>query len=123
MSNKHTAEISPLDETVTVSARINGSLILETSRALELREHHNGQDYAPVLYFPRDAIDMSRLTKNESHSSHCPIKGDASYYSLKTGLGMVENIAWSYEDPIDHVAEIKNYLGFDGRFVTILRQP
>jgi uncharacterized protein (DUF427 family) len=54
---------------------------------------------------------MDRLVKTE-HSTYCPYKGDASYYSLSAGGDTVENAVWSYETPYDEVMEIKEHLAF-----------
>ena len=51
---------------------------------------------------------MERFART-THSTHCPFKGDASYYSLKGGA---ENAAWSYESPYDEMAAIKGHLAF-----------
>ena len=86
------------------------------------------QQFGPKYGFeveeiPRQDIDFSRLLKNRGHSTHCPIKGEASYYSLKTDEGLVENIAWSYQAPLDHAALIKGFLAFDAKAVKITRKP
>lgn len=50
----------------------------------------------PVLYFPKDDISMKLLTTG-NRSTHCPFKGDASYWTISAGDAVVENAAWSYE--------------------------
>jgi len=57
-----------------------------------------------------DCLDSSLLIKTE-HTSFCPIKGAASYYSYSD----IENAIWSYEDPTQGVEGIKGYFGFDLR--------
>ncbi len=123
MNNKHYAEITPVKGTISAAARAGGSILTETTHALKLTEFHFGKVFPPVYYIPREDIDFSHLVKNEGHSTHCPIKGEASYYSLQTEDGLIENIAWSYENPIDHVADIKEYLAFDGKLVKITQTP
>ena len=59
------------------------------------------------------------MVKNKGFKTHCPIKGDASYYSLKTDKGLIENIAWSYEDPVSHVKAVKDHLAFDGNLTKL----
>jgi len=93
----------------TWSVRAGGAVLGESSSALELREG----DMAPVIYFPRADIAMAFLDKTDS-SSHCPHKGDASYFSVVTKSRTLQNAAWSYEDPKVAAAEIKDHLAFYG---------
>jgi uncharacterized protein (DUF427 family) len=64
-----------------------------------------------VFYFPRDDVNMARLVRSE-HTSHCPFKGDAAYYHLRTEDGLVENAVWSYETPFEGVRQIRERLAF-----------
>ena len=91
----------------TWSVRAGGAVLGESSRALELTEG----DYPPVIYFPREDIAMAFLDTTEA-SSHCPHKGDASYYSVVTKSRTLQNAAWSYEAPKAGVAAIKGHLAF-----------
>ena len=64
---------------------------------------------APVVYYiPRKDVRMDRLVRS-SHSTHCPFKGDASYFSV---VGGPENAVWSYESPYDEMLAIKERLAF-----------
>lgn len=92
-----------------------GSLhIADTRGALTLAE----ASYPPVLYLPRGDVDMSLLQRSE-HTTHCPYKGEASYYSIpalgESGL----NSVWTYETPFDAVADIAGYLAFYPERVSI----
>lgn len=89
------------------SVRAGGAVLGESDAALELSEG----DYAPVIYFPRADIAMAFLDKTEK-STHCPHKGDASYYSVVTKSQTLANAVWSYEAPMDGVAEIAGHLAF-----------
>jgi uncharacterized protein (DUF427 family) len=51
---------------------------------------------------------MDRLVRT-SHKTHCPFKGDAAYFSVAGGA---ENAVWSYEQPYDEMAAIKDRLAF-----------
>lgn len=93
----------------TWSVRAGGAVLGESGNALELVEG----DYTPVIYFPREDIAMAFLDLSEE-TSHCPHKGDATYYSVVTKSRTLENAVWSYEDPKEDVAEIKGYLAFYG---------
>jgi uncharacterized protein (DUF427 family) len=55
---------------------------------------------------------MNRLVKID-HSTHCPYKGDASYFSILAKDGTrIENAVWSYETPFPAMKEIAGYLAF-----------
>lgn len=75
--------------------------------ALVLREG----TYPAVFYVPRADVDMSVLARTE-HFSHCPYKGDASYFSIPAGGARAVNAVWTYEAPHDAVAAIKDHLAF-----------
>lgn len=89
------------------SVRAGGAVLAESKNALELTEG----DYPAVIYFPRDDIAMAFLDETD-HSTHCPHKGDASYFSIITKSQTLKNAAWSYENPNDDVARIKDHLAF-----------
>jgi len=102
-------QINAAPERVRVSA--GGEVVADTSEALALKEG----SYPVVYYIPRKDVKMDRLART-SHSTHCPFKGDASYFSLKGGP---ENAVWSYETPYDEMTAIKGYLAFYPNKVTI----
>ena len=54
---------------------------------------------------------MTTLSRSE-HKTHCPYKGDASYYSIPAGGDRAINAVWTYETPFAAVAQIKDYLAF-----------
>ena len=89
------------------SVRAGGAVLGESSNALELLEG----SYEPVIYFPREDIAMAFLDRTEK-STHCPHKRDASYFSIVTRSNTLENAVWSYEEPFEPVAEIRDHLAF-----------
>lgn len=54
---------------------------------------------------------MQRLAPT-AHASHCPYKGDASYFSIAAGGKTAENAVWSYEQSYPAMAEIAGYVAF-----------
>lgn len=90
-----------------VRVTFGGKIVADTARALTLKE----AGYLAVQYIPRADVDMSLLTPTR-HSTHCPYKGDASYFSIQAGERTSENAVWSYETPYPAMAEIGGYLAF-----------
>lgn len=101
----HPISITP--NTARVVVTLGGKTIADSQRALTLRE----AAYPPVQYIPRDDVDMAQLRRTD-HSTHCPYKGDAAYYSVPAGGSRAENAAWSYETPHAAVAQIAGHLAF-----------
>jgi uncharacterized protein (DUF427 family) len=89
---------------VRVQVSVRGEVIADTRDALELRE----ASYPVVYYVPRKDVKMERLART-AHTTYCPFKGHASYFSLAGGP---ENAVWSYEQPYDEVSVIKDHLAF-----------
>jgi len=90
-----------------VVVKIGGKTVAYTSAALTLRE----ASYPSVQYIPRRDVEMTALTRSE-HTSYCPYKGDASYYSIPVGGDRSVNAVWTYETPFEAVAQIKDYVAF-----------
>jgi uncharacterized protein (DUF427 family) len=104
MKGKPAPHIATRPAGVRVRVTINGELIADSGDAMVLKEG----DYPAVYYFPRKDVKMDRLVRS-SHQTHCPFKGDASYFSLKGGA---ENAVWTYENPYDEMMTIKDRLAF-----------
>ena len=90
-----------------VVVRVGGKVIADTRDALTLRE----ASYPAVQYIPRRDVVMAALKRSE-HTTYCPYKGDASYYSVPAGGDRSRNAVWSYEAPFEAVARIKDYVAF-----------
>jgi uncharacterized protein (DUF427 family) len=101
----HPITIAPNPKRVRVV--FNGRVIADTARALTLEE----TSLRPVQYIPRDDADM-RLFVRSKHTTHCPYKGDAAYYSLSVDGRTADNAVWTYETPYPAMAQIKDRLAF-----------
>jgi uncharacterized protein (DUF427 family) len=101
----HPITIAPNPKRVRVM--FNGRVVADTRRALTLRE----ASYPAVQYIPRVDADMA-LFQRTAHATHCPYKGDASYFTLAVDGRVSENAAWSYETPYPAMAEIGECLAF-----------
>ena len=100
-----------------VIVRLDDIVIADSTRALVMR----APDTPPVQYVPREDVDMARLTRT-SLVTHCPYKGDAAYWSIRTGERVVDNAVWSYETPFDEVAAIRKHMAFYPDRVTSIEE-
>ena len=82
--------ISTQPATAHVRVEANGQVLAESDRALVLSETGIGDRY----YLPREDVRMDLLEASET-ASHCPFKGDATYYSAPG----VPDAFWVYEEP------------------------
>ena len=104
-SADHPITITPTKGRVQV--KFGGRVIANTTRAMTLQE----ASYPPVQYIPREDAQMAVL-QSTAHKTHCPYKGDASYFSLKSGDKAAENAVWSYVEPYPAVSAIAGHLAF-----------
>lgn len=65
----------------------------------------------PVFYFPVEDVRMDLLEATEHHTSS-PLKGEASYWSVKVGNRVAENAAWGYPNPLPEGPDLKGYMAF-----------
>ena len=81
-----------------VRALIGEEVVLDTVRGHLLHE----SNHLPMLYVPLE--DLRGLAPSD-HTTHCPFKGDASYFHLAG----VENAVWTYEEPFDDAVWLRGY--------------
>jgi uncharacterized protein (DUF427 family) len=101
----HPITVQPTGRRVVV--RAGEQVLADTTAALTLQE----ASYPAVQYVPLADIDPAVLRRTE-HSTYCPYKGDASYYSLELPDGPRENAIWTYEAPYPAVGDIAGYVAF-----------
>ena len=101
----HPITVEPSNARVQV--RVAGHTVADTRAALSLQE----ADYPAVLYLPREDVDTSLLERTD-HTTYCPYKGDASYYSIPAGGEKSFNAIWTYESPHPPMARIKDHVAF-----------
>lgn len=85
-----------------VKATWHGETFAESDDTLVVEGNH---------YFAREDVKMDRLVPSET-SSHCPWKGEASYFSLRADGITNADAAWTYEDPKEAAAGIKGRIAF-----------
>jgi uncharacterized protein (DUF427 family) len=101
----HPITITANPRRVRVSA--GGVVIADTTHALTLKE----ASYPAVQYVPRADAKMDLLKKTD-RTTHCPYKGDASYFNILATGKPIENAIWTYEAPFPAMAEISGHLAF-----------
>lgn len=99
-------QIEPIRDLVEV--KFAGRVVAQSTRALRLQEGK----LPPRIYIPRDDVDPHALERT-SLLTHCPHKGDAAYYSVRVDGQEATNGVWTYEEPIENVAAIREHLCFD----------
>lgn len=87
---------------------VGGETIADSVQARLLSE----SGAQPAYYFPPQDVRTDLLESTE-HRTHCPKKGDASYYTIRAGDRVVENGAWYYPEPLpDAPADLRGLIAF-----------
>lgn len=109
---KHYMVLRPVTRRIVVR---RGDIVLaDTMGAVRLMEHGRSL-YDPVIYIPKRAVSDA-LNPIEDNTTHCPLKGDATYFSLD---GSDDAIAWTYSAPVEFAAVLQGYVAFYPDKVTV----
>jgi adenylate cyclase len=98
-----------------IRVEYNGIWVADSTKALILHETRR----APAYYFPRADVQMALLEKTPL-VTHCPFRGNATYWTLRAGGAVAENAAWSYEEPYAEGALVKARVCFDRERVSAI---
>ena len=101
----HPITITPTPSRVVVT--VGGRVVADSRNALTLQE----ASYPAVQYVPRADVDLSQLERT-THATYCPYKGDCAYYSVPAGGERAVNAVWTYEQPYDAIAAIRDHVAF-----------
>lgn len=71
-------------------------------------------------YFPPTTVNSAYLRPSDL-KTHCPWKGDASYFDVVVGDKVLRNAAWTYKDPKPAARSIKDHIAFYPDRVTVAR--
>jgi uncharacterized protein (DUF427 family) len=91
-----------------------GTTLVDTDETIAVYE----TALEPRLYVDPRLVQMDLLTMSASHT-YCPYKGTASYWTAHVGGEALEDIAWSYEDPLPEFAPMRHFLSFDETRVVV----
>lgn len=81
--------------------------IADSTKVMRLIEYGR----LPIYYFPQEDVHMDALVATDHHT-HSPLKGDASYWTIRVGDRVTENAAWSYPNPPSDAPQVKGYIAF-----------
>jgi uncharacterized protein (DUF427 family) len=82
--------------------------IADSKRVKLVRE----SDTLPAYYFPKEDV-RTDLFVPSAYRTECPLKGEASYWSVHSGGKSAENAAWCYSNPTAVASVIKDHFAFD----------
>ena len=102
---EHRVDLRPESRRVRVT--FGGVTVADTGQALRVEETGHG----PVMYIPANDMRLDLMKKTE-HSTYCPFKGTASYWTLNVGGNSSENAIWGYETPYDEMTGLAGYFAF-----------
>jgi uncharacterized protein (DUF427 family) len=100
---QHKLLLSPFPR--RLRAVVGDSTLVDTRNAMLLHE----SNILPVAYIPLDGVDMTLLRATDQ-STHCPFKGDASYWSIVAGDRTEENAVWGYLNPHEDAKWLDGYV-------------
>jgi uncharacterized protein (DUF427 family) len=85
-------------------ALVGDRVVLDSVRARLL--HETG--IPPRLYVPFEDLDAAVLERTTT-TTHCPFKGDASYWTLRVGDRVEADAVWAYEAPLPAAGWLAGY--------------
>ena len=91
-----------------LSVTVGGTTLVDTNDTVILFE----TALEPRLYVGPARVRTDLLRRSET-SSYCNYKGFATYWTAAVGDLVVQDVAWSYEDPPPESLPIKGFLSFD----------
>ncbi len=96
---------------------VAGTTLVDTDDTIVLFE----TALEPKLYV-RKALVLTELLRPSPTTSYCNYKGDCSYWSAVVGEHTVDDVAWSYEDPLPESEPIRGWLSFDPTRATVVAE-
>lgn len=80
----------------------NGQVLAESDNTKVVEGNH---------YFPIESVNVEFLKRSDM-KTHCPWKGDASYYTLVVDGDKNADAAWYYPEPYEKATHIKDHVAF-----------
>ena len=102
----HRVDCRPTNRRLTVD--VAGTLLVDTDDTVIVFE----TALAPVLYVRPDLVRTDLLRRTDS-TSYCNYKGYATYWAAVIGDTVVEDVAWSHDDPLAESDLLRGHFSFD----------
>ncbi len=110
---RHYCVVDPYQRKLTIT--FQGKEIVSTTNAKILKEVGKSV-YDPVFYVPKEEVLIDLASESE-RTSHCPIKGDATYWMPKEGTTS-NYFAWSYEEALPMAKKVESHIAFNSEYIT-----
>jgi len=111
----HRVDCRPTDRRLRVT--VAGATLVDTVDTVIVFE----TSLAPRLYVDPALVRTDLLRRTDS-TSYCNYKGYATYWAAVVGDTVIEDVAWSYNDPMPETLPIKGFLSFDEDRVDMLAE-
>ncbi|CAJ1586782.1 DUF427 domain-containing protein [[Mycobacterium] wendilense] len=112
----HRVDCRPTTRGLRVS--VGATTLVDTTETVIVFE----TSLAPRLYVAPAQVRMD-LLRPTATTSYCNYKGHTTYWAVTLEDGTtVEDIAWSYDDPLPESLPIKGFLSFDAERVQMLAE-
>jgi uncharacterized protein (DUF427 family) len=106
---EHRVDLVP--ETRQVRVTFGGTVVADTRAAVRCEE----TGHEPVHYVPEKDVRLD-LMRPTGHATHCPFKGDCSYWTIQVEDGctgkQAENAVWAYRSPYDEAIGLAGHYAF-----------
>lgn len=90
-----------------IRIEFGGATVADSRRVRAL--HETG--LLMVLYLPLDDVDED-LLEATGHTTTCPLKGEATYWTVRVGDRVADNAVWTYRAPIEGAPPMTGYVAF-----------
>lgn len=90
-----------------VRVELGGEVIAQTTTALRVLE----TSHPPTYYIPPGDVRWELLRRAPGRSL-CEWKGEAAYWTIEAGGRQAERAAWSYPDPFEECAALRDHVAF-----------
>jgi uncharacterized protein (DUF427 family) len=111
----HRVDCRPTQRRLRVTA--GGTTLVDTDQTVIVFE----TALEPRLYVDPSLVRTDLLRRTET-SSYCNYKGVATYWAAVVGNAVVDDVAWSYEEPLPESVAIKGCLSFDDGRVDVFAE-